>query len=526
MPRPTLPAPRVSLFRAYDSSGQVRDGHDLRLAARYSQSVMSKSGARSQYDLDARRLPSDGGTVAVSEPPSSRIGGPEIAVPRFSEYRATAADAAATPVPVRPTKPPPKGRFLAALVLGGLCATLGYGIWDAFFRHWAYGIVEGHEVEVLPPWSGLVEQLHVCDGDHVAPGQLLVTLDSPDLRHRIARCEDELRIARAALTAEEARLSWQERVDADRRGKAVAEYHEARGNLLHERAELDLATRRLARAKTLAEAHTITDESMETATFAELGQREKVAQLAAAVEQLQRRAEETAAVAPDERTGGRRAALQSRPIVASPAGPRELTHRDESENLGATPAMLEPHLLRIEACEAELARCREELGRGGVRATVGGIVVRRESLPGDQVHPGQSLLTLLEDESAVIAIYLPQDAARALAVDQQVRVHVAPWNGTMPFRVERIGQQYRAAPAPISRRFRAEEQLLPVYLRPIGGTENKLAACLGGVATLPRFGVALAGFGESRHEAAAASSDGTPRLVNHVASPLPESQQE
>src|SRR3990172_5658699 len=377
--------------------------------------------------------------------------GDDVSVPRFTDYqpsiaREAEASRSASAMPRRPRK----GQLLVGFVLLSVCIVAVNTVWNSFFRYSAYGIVEGHVVEAMPPWNGEVQHVHVREGDRVAPGQLLVTLDDPELRQKLARLEEELPLARATLTAEAARLEWQGQADADRRQQAVADYYESWGQLLNEQAQLELAKRRLERAEELVSSKVISGDEFDSTYHAEAGQRQKVAKMETAVEEMRRRAE------------------------ADPQAARQ------------TRSQLEPHLLRIQALQSEIARCQEALEKGRIKSAVSGMVIKRECLAGDYAHQRDPVLSLVEEGTVEIALYVPQTAARKFALGDVLKVKVRPRADYISCKVVRIGQRFQPAPKSIERYYLSNEQLLPVYLRPETTSPEHVDLCLGGVAVVPR----------------------------------------
>lgn len=375
----------------------------------------------------------------------------ELSVPRFTEYqRQPSGEPAARTSGAVVVDQPRKGRLFVGFILATVCLIGSYTVWDAFFRYTAHGIVEGHVVEVMPPWSGDVQAIHVREGDHVDSGQLLLTLENPDLRQKVARAEEELRLACATLAAESARLDWQVGMDADRQQKASAEYHELWGNLLNEQAQLELAKRRLDRATQLAAKNLITADDLESAIHVESGQRQKVAQLETAVAEMKKRID---------------------------GGPQVTSLRNQQ---------LEPQQFRISALRAEIGRCHEELARGQVRAPVSGVVIKRECLAGDHARFQHSVLSLLEEDSEEIVLYIRQAKVRSLEVGDLLDVHVRPRRQNISCRVVRIGQEFSPAPTSIERYYCSNEHLLQVFLRPDAESHATSDLCLGATADVPR----------------------------------------
>ena len=81
-------------------------------------------------------------------------------------------------------------------------------VWNSFLGVAAYGTVTGDTLRVTSPWAGFVHELVVQEGQAVKKGQLLATMHSLDLERQLGQVEDELRVERARLDGEKARLRW------------------------------------------------------------------------------------------------------------------------------------------------------------------------------------------------------------------------------------------------------------------------------------------------------------------------------
>ena len=111
-------------------------------------------------------------------------------------------------VAVRPTPLPkrPKGRVLVSTLLICLCGGGLIAFWNALFRCEAYGSITGRIIDVSSPWHGVLQSLHVREGQAVRQGQLLATVRSHDLELQLARVGDEIQIAQATLDSQIAEL--------------------------------------------------------------------------------------------------------------------------------------------------------------------------------------------------------------------------------------------------------------------------------------------------------------------------------
>ena len=320
----------------------------------------------------------------------------------------------------------PKGRLFVGAILLCILGAGAYGIWSSFLRYDAYGHITGRVIHVPSPQGGNVRALHVREGDHVIQGQLLMTVESLDLNHRMARVGDELRISQGTLEAEVSKLQWQARQQADQAQRAAADYFELWGEMAQQQAKLAELESRFARDQILHERGAISLEVLEETQFALQGQKDKLQQVKVAV-----------------------------------AERKELADVSVLEH---DSAQLKPLLLRIESLQAETARLRSLIEEGVIRAPVGGRVIRSHYYSGEQVEPGGVLLEILEDGSLEGVLYLTQEQAGSFVKGEAIVVSSGPL-GTVPCHVHRFGERYTTIPDPLQRHYRKSEQVLPMYVR-------------------------------------------------------------
>jgi multidrug resistance efflux pump len=368
-----------------------------------------------------------------------------------------------TPLPKRP-----KGRWFVGGLLLTVVAVAGYNVWDSYFRYQAYGVVTGRQIDVSPPWEGALWYVHVRDGDKVRQGQLLVSVENVELQQRHAQLGDDLRVAQANLEAECARLKWQAAYNLDQGRGARVLYYEAWGTLLREQARVEDYRTQLRRAEVLHQERAVSQADVEQLGFALKGQTEMVAKLKEALPELAARADQADGL------------LKKGSRLGSGL-----------EDNGAD--QLKPFFVRIEALQAERARVQERLEKGQVRAPVNGLVVKVRHFAGEHVKPGEPVVTLLEEGSLEVVLYMPQNASNALTPDDEVRVGLEPYREALSCRVVRADDEFEAAPEQLRRHYREGQRLLPVHLRPDGEQERWMALRIGGVVKLSYFGPKTAG---------------------------------
>jgi multidrug resistance efflux pump len=371
----------------------------------------------------------------------------------------------ATPTPPMlpaPAPPPkrPKGRWFIGLALLAIGSYAGSSIWNSFLRFEAYGVIDGRSIELAAPWSGEVRYLHVREGDTVRQGDRLVTLDNIELRQRVATLSDELRVAQATLEAEGAKLRWQTAVAIDHDRGAMANYFEAVGSLLHEESRLDELRLSRERAEKLFDRAAIAQDEVDRLRISEEGQIRRIAKLREALAELKKRAELADAMLQQGSTLD--AGLTSSGIE-----------------------QLKPFVARIESLQAEKSRLQERLGQCEVRAPSGGLVVRRHRYAGERCREGEPLVSLIQEGSLEIVLYMPQRSSAKLSPGNRVSLIVDPYREPLECTVVRLGDQFAPPPEQIKRQYHEGQRLLPVHLVPRDDSLRWAALRLGGVVKLP-----------------------------------------
>jgi multidrug resistance efflux pump len=345
----------------------------------------------------------------------------------------------------------------------GACGIAGNQVWQSFFRYRAYGTVEGRLLELSPPWDGAIAFAHVREGDTVRQGQVLLTLDNPELQHQLAQVEDDLLVAKANLEAETVKLRWQLAFHLDETTGAAAASEEARGQLLAEQAQLERMAADLDRARRVHAGMpgAVEPQALDRLRYDRHGQEGKVARLRDALAERGQRAHLA-----DTLLGGQ--------------GDLAATAAEDGRQ------QLQPFLARITALQRQRGRLRERLAQGRVCAPANGVVVRLCHFPGERCRPAEPVLELLEEGSLRIALYLPQDASTDFAVGADVDLVLEPYPQPLTCNVTRFGDRYEQAPESIKRHYAVGQALLPVYLRPRPEAARWTALCVGGVVKLPR----------------------------------------
>lgn len=351
----------------------------------------------------------------------------------------------------QPPRHRPKGRLLIGGVLIAVLGCIAWTVWTSFFRYRAWGVVAGRIIEVSPPVEGLVQFVHVREGDRVRQGKLLATLHDPQAIWRLERAADELRLARAELASLVAQLRWEMAVQGLENTRATAEFYEAWGRLRQEAAREKLFASELERTRALHADRAVTGHELDRAVWNERGQREKLQKLKDALAAWKQRAE------------------------GAEGSPSVLSDR------------IEPAVVRVETLQNELQRARRQIKQGEVRSPVNGVVVEWHRRAGERAALSEPLLSLLEEGSGEIELYLTQHQADLLRLGDEIELETAPLSETVVCRVLRVGERLREPPAQITRRYAAHEKLLPVHLEVVEPLAASRRLRPGMVVRLPRW---------------------------------------
>jgi multidrug resistance efflux pump len=374
----------------------------------------------------------------------------------------SAVAAAKQTLVVRPTPLPkrPKGRWFIGVFLLASCSFAGYQVWDGFFRYQAYGTVTGRVIQLSPPWEGEIAFLHVREGDQVRQGQLLATLTNDDLRARIGQISDDLHVAQATLEAETVKLKWQAAFQLELPQTVAASYQDALGQLEVEKTTLARLQADLEQGKKLLTLKAISRQEFDRLQYDRDGQHEKVIKVERTLAEYKKRTDLAE-------------------LLLAKHG--DLGSSFVTDGLG----QMKPYVARIDSLHAERARLEAKLARGKLLAPTNGLVVKIHRFPGERLGTTEVLLSLLEEGSLQVVLYMPQRASQSLPVGDNVEVVCEPYSGTLTCKVARLGQKFDPAPEHLKRHYATGQHLLPVYLEPAPEAARWLAQRIGGTVKLP-----------------------------------------
>jgi HlyD family secretion protein len=242
----------------------------------------------------------------------------------------------------------------------------------------ASGYVEATEVRIAPEVGGRILSLAVEEGDRVAAGAAIASLDTTDTELAIRRVEAErsqadaqLRLLRAGARPEDIR-------------QASAQAESAKADVTAAESELRAASDDVARFEALLASNAGSRKQRDDAVT----RRDVAAARVAAARDRGRAASEAVARL---RAGARR------------------------EEIAAAQA-------RIEAVDAQLAALRKSIADARLTTPVAGIVTSRLADPGELISPGTPVVVITDLDRAWANVYVDEPVVPRLSLGQTIPI--------------------------------------------------------------------------------------------------------
>ena len=325
--------------------------------------------------------------------------------------------------------------FLVALVVPTLRSWLGPKQPPGFL--FASGRIEGRITTLTPKTSAWVAVLHVDEGDHVAAGQVLATLDDQAQRERLRSAEEQAAALSERLRAAETELAMTERQVVLQIEQATAGLREANTRVTRARASALQAQRDGERAAALLARDLIAPQEAERAI------------LSAKVADETAREAEAAQVTAEKQLA-----------LAALGEQRLQTMRAERDVL----------VRQRRQAEAQLAEQRTHVADFAIRSPIAGKVLTRTVERGERVGEGTPLFTLVDPNRLYVKVYVPEPSIGKLALGQEARVYVDAYPGrAFSARVTRVSQEAEFTPKNVETR---EERVKLVFAVEVALVEN------------------------------------------------------
>jgi membrane fusion protein (multidrug efflux system) len=282
--------------------------------------------------------------------------------------------------------------------------------------------VGGHLVPVMAKVGGYVDAVNINENQPVQQGQVLIEINTDELKQRVAQAEADVLAAEAAAGG--ATVTQAER----QRSSLGAQIDAARANAAR-------ADRDVQRLQGLADKQIISRAQLDAArTSAE--------------------AAHAAVVALEQQQSGASAS-----VTGAQAGVRQAQ-------------------ARVQAARAALENARLQLSYARIVAPVTGIVAKRSVEPGQLLQPGQALMTIVSDSGVYVNANFKETQMAKMQVGEQVEFKVDAYDnckahGVVESISAATGSQFALLPSDNSSgNFTKVVQRVPVRVRVTEGCGN------------------------------------------------------
>jgi membrane fusion protein (multidrug efflux system) len=280
--------------------------------------------------------------------------------------------------------------------------------------------------------SGTVVAVHVVDNQEVKAGDVLVEIDTADLRVALAQAKANVAQAEAQVSAENPSIPITATSNVAALRNADADVETARTDLDAADAEEEQAKAndRLARADLQRAEQLVQGGSI---ARSEYDQRRAVADVARA-----------AVVAAHRRAAGKKAKLD-----AALARQREV-EQNAPRQLGTREATVQARRAYLELARAQLDEAQLNLGYTRIVAPADGVIGKKSVNVGDRVQPGQQLMALTQTGDLWVTANFRETQLQHMRAGQRVRVGVDGLSRDFEGRVESFagatGSRYSLLP--------------------------------------------------------------------------------
>jgi HlyD family secretion protein len=272
-------------------------------------------------------------------------------------------------------------------------AVLGYGGWELWKTRQPLhtlvisGRIEGYDTDLAPKVTARVLRIVPREGDPVRRGELLVELDSRDLRAQVEAAQAQL--------AEAQFQAAQSRTVTGPQGKAADEAESARAQVAQADAQLQLAIaqEKLAQVKR----NRYTRLSREGAVNQQLA---------------------------DEAQTALETAIATRMAQESALQAAQRQFDSLQTHVPAAAARYQASLRSVQRAQADLRQAKTRLSETQLVSPLDGVVTLRALEPGALASPGQTVLSILDPLTVYLRGFVPEDDIGRVHLGQRATIHL------------------------------------------------------------------------------------------------------
>jgi HlyD family secretion protein len=336
----------------------------------------------------------------------------------------------------------------AAIVAVVLVAAASIGMRSLFSRDdslTASGTLEARNISVGSKVGGRVAKVNVLEGDHVQPGQVLLTFEDSELNGRLVSARGRY---------EEAKANYQKMLH----GSRPEDIAEARGTTEYqrhledthraevERAQSDLnnAGINYKRAQELARSGVVSKQFLDDA---ENRYKSAAATLASA--------QQTVVAAHGS-------------VAASEAAKKRTERGFRAEDIAAARA-------QMVSAEGDLKQAESHWAEREVKSPANAVIESMDIRPGDLLPANSPVAKLLESDQLFVVVYVPQGLIGRVHLGQDAEVRVDAFDKPFHGKVEQIRQQAEFLPRNVQTKEEREHEVVGVKLR-VDNPDSRLRA--------------------------------------------------
>ena len=294
--------------------------------------------------------------------------------------------------------------------------------------------VQGHIMPISPRIGGNIQQVNVEEGQRVKAGDVLVTIDPTDYQVALARAQAELQDAEAQGRAAKTNVPITSVSTASQVSVARADVNNAQAGIDAAQKQVDAAQAKLSEAQATAAKNNADLERYKQLVAKEEISRQQYDQAVAAAEVGQAGVESARAnlAAAQQQVVQARSRLQQAQAGLENA-------RTAPQQLSVTQARAASANATIAKQQAAVKQAELNLGYTVIKSPVDGIVGRKSAEVGQNVQPGQELLTVVPLNDVWVIANFKETQLRNMRPGQPAKISVDAYGRDYKGRVEAIG---------------------------------------------------------------------------------------
>lgn len=318
----------------------------------------------------------------------------------------------------------------ALLIAGGIYLWIQHITWESTDD----AQVQGHIMPLSPRIGGNIQQVNVEEGQRVKAGDVLVAIDPTDYQVALARAQAELQDAQAQGRAANTNVPITSVTTSSQVSAAQADVNNAQAGIDAAQKQVDAAQAKLSEAQATAAKNNADLERYKQLVAKEEISRQQYDQAVAAAQVGQAGVESARAsvAAAQQQVVQARSRLQQAQAGLENA-------RTAPQQLSVTQARAASANATVAKQQAAVKQAELNLSYTVIKSPVDGIVGRKSAEVGQNVQPGQELLTVVPLNDVWVIANFKETQLRNMRPGQPAKISVDAYGRDYKGRVEAIG---------------------------------------------------------------------------------------